>query len=223
MHESDIFCVNDKKVNMKSLIVLLISSVFVLSGFSQEIPVKGTHGGMVSVGQRTTFSTFNANGDERSALGIGGQFRVRLSDRINTEWFFDYLPATNTYTRREDYHIGWSVLYYLREAPRPKWQPYVLAGHCFDYTHHVDLTDRTNQIQRWSSAIQAGVGNHFNLTPRLDMSIMAQYMLHLGTHIHSHIHDDEVSFHTEKGGIMEGHLLFTVGFNYAITDLWGGK
>jgi hypothetical protein len=208
---------------MKSMNLITACLLFAGCSFAQELPVKGTYGGILAVGQRTTFSTFNANGDERSALGIGGQFRVRLSDRINTEWFFDYLPATNTYTRREDYHIGWSVLYYLREAPRPKWQPYLLAGHCFDYTHHVDLADRNNQIKRWSSAIQAGVGNHFNLTPRLDLSVMAQYMLHLGTHVHSHVHDGAVMFATEKGGVMEGHLLLTVGINYAIADLWGGK
>lgn len=208
---------------MKSRNLLAGCLLLVGSSFAQDIAVKGTYGGIVSVGQRTTFSTFNANGNERSALGIGGQFRMRLSDRINTEWFFDYLPATNSLTRREDYHIGWSVLYYLREAPRPKWQPYVLAGHCFDYTHHVELANRNNAIQRWSSAIQAGVGNHFNLSPRLDLSIMAQYMLHLGTHVHADVHDGAVEFHSEKGGVMEGHLLFTVGIHYAIADLWGGK
>jgi hypothetical protein len=95
-------------------------------------------------------------------------------------------------------------------------------GHCFDYTHLTDNRDPGNYIKRWSSAVQGGVGMHWNLTPRLDLSFVTQYMFHLGNHVHADRHDDgTVHFHKEKGGAsLEGHLLFHVGINYKIADLW---
>src|ERR1044071_9660008 len=93
-----------KPAVMKSL---LLAGILISAGTSlaQPMKLKGGPGGTFSLGQRTTISTFNDD-NERSALGLGRQFRIRLSDRVNTEWFADYLPATNEYTRREDYHIG---------------------------------------------------------------------------------------------------------------------
>ncbi|MGL4599812.1 MAG: hypothetical protein ACRCYO_19965, partial [Bacteroidia bacterium] len=41
---------------------------------------------------------------------VFGQFRIRLTDRINTEWFADYISTNlNNLASRSDYHIGWSV------------------------------------------------------------------------------------------------------------------
>lgn len=56
-------------------------------------------GGTVSIGIRSTMSTFNSDHHEEGegnthvepdpfALGLGGQFRVQASNRVNTEWFF---------------------------------------------------------------------------------------------------------------------------------------
>jgi hypothetical protein len=61
---------------------------------------------------------------------------------------------------------------------------------------------------------------HINLSERLDLSVVSQYMIHLGTDIHADRHDTEVHFHQEKGASLEGHLLFHVGINYKIADLW---
>jgi hypothetical protein len=99
-------------------------------------------------------------------------------------------------------------------------QPYVLAGHCFDRTFIQENGNRSNNITRWSSAAQTGLGVHFNLTERLDLSLVGQYMLHLGDEIHADYHDGHVHFHEESGSSMEGHLLFHVGVNYKIADLW---
>ncbi|MBI3238540.1 MAG: hypothetical protein HYZ43_06840 [Flavobacteriia bacterium] len=200
---------------------LLLSCFLGIAGavLAQPMKYRGTQSGTVSFGQRTTLSAFN-HGNEASALGIGGQFRIRLSDRINTEWFFDYLPATNEFTRRSDYHIGWSVMYYPFNHGNERFVPYVLAGHCFDYTKQVEIANRTNSVDRWSSAVQGGIGTHMNLTERLDMSVSGQYMIHLGTDVDAHIDGTTVSFEKEKGGSLEGHLLFTVSFNYKFLDLW---
>ena len=201
---------------LPALAALLISG----ASLGQPMNYKGGQGGTLSLGQRTTFSAFNGSDEEKPALGIGGQFRIRLSDRINTEWFADYLPATNDYTRREDYHIGWSVLFYPFNKDNERFLPYVLAGHCFDYTNHVDLSNRDNKIDRWSSAVQAGLGTHINLTERLDLSLSSQYMIHLGTDVHSHIENGAVTFEEHGGGSLEGHLLFTLSINYKLADLW---
>ena len=200
---------------------LLLACILAVSGGIQAQPMKykGSSGGTLSFGQRNTLSTFN-HGDEQSTLGVGGQFRIRLSERINTEWFFDYLPATNDFTRRTDYHIGWSVMYYPFKTDNQFLMPYVVAGHCFDYTKHRDLSTSSNQAERWSSAVQGGLGMHLNLTERLDVSLSSQYMIHLGTDIHTHIENNVVEFEQQKGGSLEGHLLFNLSFNYKFVDLW---
>ena len=206
---------------MKNLLLVAICCCAAGQFFAQSLRQRGGSGGMFSVGQRTTVSAFNAGQGERNALGIGGQLRVRLSERVNTEWFLDYLPATNEFTRREDYHIGWSVLFYPLKPEGRTVVPYILAGHCFDYTNHVDLSNSENRINRLSSAAQAGIGTHVNLTERLDISLSSQYMIHLGTDVHSHIDDGVVRFEAHKGGSFEGHLLFTLSLNYKIADIWG--
>lgn len=178
-------------------------------------------GGRLSLGMRSTLSTFNGHHNESNGFGVGGQFRLQFADRVNSDWFFDYIQSDiGDFASRTDYHIGWSVLYYPMKNPFPKVQPYILAGHCFDRTFMMENGNRTNNITRWSSAAQAGLGVHFNLTKRLDISIVGQYMLHLGNEVGAHVHGGEVEFHEEAGSSMEGHLLFHVGVNYKIADLW---
>src|SRR6218665_1217416 len=180
---------------MKTLLFVLAS--FALSStFAQSFNQKGSgQGGTVSVGMRSTLSAFNDShshtesvGEDHHeedgfSMGLGGQFRVQASNRVNTEWFFDYLPGGNSTVRRIDYHIGWSVMYYVLENPTPLFRPYILGGHCFDYTYRRELANETNQIDRWSGAVQMGLGTHIRLTDRLDFSLSTQYMIHLGTHI----------------------------------------
>lgn len=200
------------------VLVLFVSTV----ARTQDLNIKGNRGGLFSVGLRTTVSLFNGNHD-KTAIGAGGQFRLQLTDRINTEWFLDYLPATNTYTRRNDLHIGWSVMFYWFKKNEMIVQPYAIAGHCFDYTHQFELANKNNSINRWSSAVQAGLGTHFNLTKRFDISLSCQYMIHLGTDVHSHIENGIVEFEKHRGGSLEGHLLTTLSLNYKFADLWNSK
>lgn len=206
---------------MKRFVALLLCLAATVI-FSQDLPIKGSRGGLFSMGLRTTVSMFNG-GKENPSIGAGGQFRLQLADRVNTEWFLDYLPATNPLTRRSDLHIGWSVMFYWFKKNDMIVQPYAVAGHCFDYTNQFELANRSNGIKRWSSAVQAGLGTHFNLTPRLDISISSQYMIHLGTDVHSHIDHGVVTFEKHKGGSLEGHLLTTLSFNYKFVDLWNSK
>ena len=99
-------------------------------------------------------------------------------------------------------------------------KPYFLAGHCFDYSRLKENNNYSNTAQRWSSAVQAGIGTHFNLNSRMDLSLTGQYMIHLGNHIDPVITGNTLDFNYEKGVSLEGHLLITVSLNFKIADLW---
>lgn len=188
---------------------------------AQPLNLKTNYGGVFSLGVRTTVSTFNHGQFNNTGTGVGGQFRIQFADRVNSDWFFDYLTGDiEDYASRTDYHIGWSVLFYPTKKTDVIARPYVLAGHCFDYTLLVDNSNKNNYMERWSSAVQGGAGVHFNLSQRLDLSVASQYMIHLGNHVDAHKHGGAVEFHSEKGASLEGHLLFHVGVNYKIADLW---
>lgn len=177
--------------------------------------------GDLQLGVRSTVSLFNDSETNDFGKGIGGQFRLQLADRINTDWFFDYLSSDiGSLANRTDYHIGWSVLFYPYLKEHQLIKPYILAGHCFDYSYMAENLNKSNFSERWSSAIQAGIGSHFRLSPRMDISLTTQYMIHLGNHIHPITAFNSISFVEEKGASLEGHLLITIGVNYKIADLW---
>jgi len=176
--------------------------------------------GVFSLGGRSTISLFNDVASSSYGTGLGGQFRLQFADRINSDWFFDYLTSDiGNQVSRTDYHIGWSVMVYpIREV----WliKPYLIAGHCFDYTNMKENNDRSNFAERWSSAVQGGIGTHIRLSERLDFSLTGQYMMHLGNHLHPEFSGNQVFFHTEKGASLEGHLLTALSINYKIGKLW---
>lgn len=211
---------------MRNTIALIVALATGLSGsFAQDIAIKRNQSGIFSLGVRSTTSIFDHDQFGIQGAGYGGQFRLQFANRLNTEWFLDYMRGNiDGMVSRTDYHIGWSVMYYFTDKVSPPVKPYIVAGHCFDRTELVDNTNRNNSIHRGSSAIQAGAGVHFNLSPRMDITLLSQYMFHLGKDAHAHIHDDEVHLELHKGTGIEGHLLITLGINYKIADLWyGGK
>lgn len=205
---------------MKKLFVILL--IVPCVSFAQPLNIKDKQGGIFSLGVRTTVSTFNGGDFGNTGIGAGGQFRLQVSNFVNTDWYFDYITSNvEDFATRTDYHIGWSVLAYFTSKPNPPVKPYILAGHCFDWTELKDLGDPSNTALRRSSAVQAGAGIHFNLSERMDISFVTQYMMHLGSDIHAERTDaGNVVFEQHKGAGMEGHLLFHLGINYKIADLW---
>lgn len=192
---------------------------------AQKDFIKNNRGGIFSLGNRSTISIFNDGIAGNLGTGLGGQFRIQFSDRVNTDWFADYITGNEgNYANRTDAHIGWSVLYYLQKPKKdlPKIQPYVLVGHCFDNSRISENGNSNNFINKgWSSAVQAGTGMHFNVSPRFDISTTAQYMIHIGADVHSSKNESgAVIFTKDKGVSLEGHLLFNVSLNYKIKDLW---
>ncbi len=198
--------------------------IFLLQYFtchSQESTVTpASRPGWFSLGGRSTISAFDADG---VGLGTGGQFRIQLSNRVNTDWFADYISINiKDKVRSEYYHIGWSVLFYpFQKQTFPKViQPYVLAGHCFDYNVKTIIANPDLSLSRWGSAVQAGLGTHFNLTERFDVSLTCQYMIHLTKEIETDIDGDNVRLIKNSGSTLEGHLLTTISVNYKICHLW---
>lgn len=202
----------------------LLLGVHCQNSYAQELPIKTNQGGLFSIGLRSTTSIFEHKDFGINGFGYGGQLRLQFANRLNTEWFADYMRGNiNNLASRTDYHIGWSVMYYFTDKVAPPVKPYIIAGHCFDKTELVDNSDRSNRISKNSSAIQAGGGVHFNITERMDITFVAQYMFHLGPDVHAYIENEQVMLHREKGTGIEGHLLLNLGINYKIEDLWHGK
>lgn len=200
----------------------------VFSGAGQEINPYLNKGDF-TLGVRSTGSFFGH--DEVAGFGTGGQFRLQLLDKLSTEWFADWitldLKGAGT---RNNAHIGWSVLFYPKKWNR--FVPYLIAGHCFDYAEVTPISTRfidrsAEQINRWSSAVQAGVGAHGFITDRFNVTLAAQYMLHLGDHLDYELIDTQNGYYLNTQGVQseeesfEGHLLITLSLNYRIADLWG--
>ena len=199
--------------------LLLLNTSNLLAQVDENADFKSA--GTISLGTRNTFSMFN--NDPGIGVGIGGQTRIQVSDHINTEWFFDYITSKNkTYTNRNDYHFGWSVMYYPGNTVdfSNLLQPYIVAGHCFDYSKVWEQKNKTNYADRWSMATQAGLGTHINITRFFDCSLSAQYMLHFGKEIGTNIEKGTVSIEKKDYTSPDGHFLCTVSFNYKLFHLW---
>jgi hypothetical protein len=198
-------------------------------------------GGEFQLGVRSTASLFNDAGSG-IGTGAGGQFRLRFYEFLNSEWFADYLSSDfNGLGTRMDYHIGWSVMFYFTQLKegnsnisrfkpyRPR--PYFLTGHCFDYTRvrgNNPFYQSDADVHRWSSAIQAGIGMHIPMTPKVDLSTSAQYMYHMGKVVEAQSrtasNGDQFLYVTKEDNTgLEGHLLVTVSLNIRVADLWKDK
>ncbi|HYG51512.1 MAG TPA: outer membrane beta-barrel protein [Flavobacteriales bacterium] len=188
--------------------------------------------GSFELGMRNTVSLFGNN--NTAGFGTGGQFRIMLGKQLNTEWFADYIQ-TDLYAKgkRTDAHIGWSVMFYLLNEPK-KLDPYIIAGHCFDYTRvnvYRTLTEPGQEYKsRWSSAAQAGIGCHYYIGQRFNLSLSTQYMLHLGNDIHAELESENGTevLHVEQTDTnnkltFEGHMLTTLSLNFRIGQLWGER
>ncbi|MBS1650950.1 MAG: outer membrane beta-barrel protein [Bacteroidetes bacterium] len=199
----------------------LSSLILTNFSFSQQTNSENANSsGYFSLGARSTFSSF---GDEGSGIGTGGQFRIQAGEHVNTEWFADYIAINvNNKVRSEYMHIGWSVMYYPFANPGFKklFQPYIVAGHCFDYNKMTDISNNSNSKNRWGSAVQAGIATHINLTPKFDISLTCQYMIHFTESLSADTDLNPVIITKKNESALQGHLLSTISFNYKIGHLW---
>jgi hypothetical protein len=196
-----------------------------LAAFSQDESPENRVG-MLQLGYRSTCSAFSDIG--YYGLGSGGQFRILLAPRLNTEWYYDYI-STNIggLGRRSDQHIGWSVMYYafVPYSEKRCFVPYVEAGNCFDYTAVRSNYTNGAFASRGSAAVHAGIGTHFMLGTRTDLTLKAQYMMHIGTSVEEKVITDPLSgsrsLIISKGDAgIDGHLLITCSVNFNLCHLW---
>ena len=195
-----------------------------LMGLAQEKQKIDNESGYFQLGIRNTLSAFSDDG--ANGFGYGGQFRIRVTNRINTDWYADYITTDiGGLARRMDGHIGWSVLGYPfnYQTTQGKLTPYILAGHCFDYTK-ISKNNSDFYKDKWSSAVQIGLGSHYNITDRMDVSLTAQYMMHIGYDVHSEIFEidgrKDVLIEKTKTSGVEGHLLVNLSLNVRLFDMW---
>lgn len=223
------------KVNLVVLIFLFpLLGIAQNGGNRNSLSNKEHVDGQFSLGMRNTANLFGKGNNY--GLGYGGQFRIRAGKRLNTEWYADYIKTNYSGVgQRETVHIGWSVMFYPFNTSTRKgaFTPYIIAGHCFDYArvksnlyYDPALTSFTsNSAKRWTSAVQLGLGASYHISDRLDLSLSAQYMTHLGKDIRAeveqvdesseqylHIYDDLDDL------TLEGHLLMTMSLNYILFD-----
>lgn len=180
-------------------------------------------GGALALGMRSTMNIFPDDG--AMGFGSGGQFKIGVSKRVNTEWFADIIHSSkNDYYYRNDYHIGWSVQFALAKKgfAENRFTPYVLAGQCFDLTRAtLDLGPFAKTTEKaGSAACQVGTGVSAFLNDRLETTLQAQYMLHLTRDVHLEEPEGLLpQLHSEKGVDFAGHALFTLSLNYYFADL----
>lgn len=206
---------------MKQITLLLFLLPFICFGQESSSFIRIPS---LQFGVRSTISLFTSD-DGNVGTGVGGQFRIRISKRVNTEWFADYISSdVFGLARRNTGHIGWSVMFYPfnSETTKGLFTPYILAGHCFDFVSIKKNASDEPAIERWSSAVQGGLGTHYNISNNFDVSLSAQYMIHLGDDVHVNKINvggkDQLLLEKEKLGL-EGHLLVTVSVNVLFPDL----
>ena len=217
-----------KSIKWKRVIYFINFLLFTFTYSAQAQKDSTSYAGQFSLGMRNTISAFT---DAQSiGMGSGGEFRIRLGKHLNTEWFADYISTDiQGLGYRRDAHIGWSVVFYLSKNPLTigKITTYILAGHCFDFTEVYSAYPGILPQERWSSAVQGGFGMHYNLTKHFDISLLSQYMEHLGSDIDSQIESNGqqqyLNIQKKTGLSFEGHLLTTLSLNYEIGNLWGRK
>lgn len=210
-----------KPIFWKSMLLLAGCLLQLQSSRAQSATTRDHAAGSLSVGLRSTISTFSHDG---AGMGTGGQFRIRLSDRINTDWFADFISITQDHAVRSRYtHIGWSVIFYPL-APKPfpsqRLQPFIMAGHCFDYNKKTVIAQPSISADRWGSAVQAGLGTHIWISKKCDFSIKTQYMMHLTSELEVSRENTIYTISRHASNALEGHLLTTLSLNYKLINLW---
>ncbi len=178
--------------------------------------------GRFTLGVRSTTSLFSHD-NGAPGFGFGGQFRILVHERINTEWYSDVIfTDIGGLAKRQDFHIGWSVMFYILKPKnfQRKFLPYIVAGNCFDYTRVEVNNNPGRNYGKFSSAVQMGAGLHYNITPKFDISLTTQYMFHLGGSLHAEVEGNDVHVEEHNEVSFEGHLLLNLSINYKIAQLW---
>lgn len=219
---------NNKLFYIAPVVSLVSISIANEQAVAQKAQTKNPYSGDLQFGIRGTLNPFIKKAE--SWIGYGAQMRVKISRRINTEWFADYFPATIKWSgERRDIRIGSAIEYYpLHEIYTGKeCTPYFSIGPTSTYTQ---LSSRpfnaeSWEAKRWSFGVIAGMGMLVNVGKKLNFGFVTQYCSQMATELKfgknyvgdsdnlpTKIHDAKISY--------EGQLLLCMSVNYTIGDLW---
>lgn len=121
-------------------------------------------------------------------LGYGGDIRIRFARRWNAELFGDYIQSNiSGLGFRKMKRLGVSFLYYLIPSPfhAGQFSPFILAGGTYDYYDVFSHYEYKNRWRGWLPTFQAGWGEHYSFTPRLDATFEIFYVVPLSIHPHT--------------------------------------
>lgn len=216
----------------KQLFILIVF-ISLIGNAQDTLNSKNTHKGELSFGVRTTGSLFSASGNHLG-IGAGWQVRYRIANKTNSEWFADWITTDiGGLGQRFDAHIGESMIIYPghRVGEINRFTPYILGGFCGDYTKlssNLYFDDIQNSYikktnDRWSFATQLGLGTHYNITKRFDISINVQYVLHFGKDLDAEIKINSIGekfmwVPDEPENALEGHTFLTISANFVVFD-----
>jgi hypothetical protein len=214
--------------------ILIILFISLLPAFTIAQVKKDTLSdptGYLSMGARNCFSRFSTNGKAFIGKGAGGQFALRIAKDFNSHWFADWITSNiNNLAQRSDFHSGFSMMPQVF-SPRLGSRSlalFPLAGICIDYTKFQITTGKNYTsgptfLERYSFAVQAGCGATLPVSDRLDLSLEAHYMLHIGTDVDIEMSGENVRLIKLKGTNLEGHLVLALSMDFKLFKLWESK
>ena len=223
------------KSNLKSIIIVLILSLLLTSLQAQEKEnTVFNPTGYLSMGARNCFSSFFSNKKAFVGTGAGGEFGLRIAKDFNSHWFADWIVSNvGNLAQRYDFHSGFSMMPEVLSASiGPKrLAMFPLAGICIDYTKFQittgkNVTSGPNWLERYSFAVQAGCGVTLPVSNRLDVSLEAHYMLHIGTCLGINLNGTEVQLlimQPNQSLCLEGHYVLALSMDFKLFKLWKEK
>jgi len=206
-----------KLLSFFSIVFLTFTSL------GQRLEIYGKRGGLSSIGlMRVSFnSVINEKGFPPTGTGAHG--RIQLSDRFVYEGFFDFISYSNDLSRINDVRFGPNLLIYIRKNTFPIFQPYITVGTTIGRNFYFDLSNRKNKETSWFYGAQIGLGTHFNLTPRVDISLTCQYFISYSRKIETTSTNQKTEYMKSKGYSEKNQITTVLSINYRIFDLWGSK
>jgi len=210
------------------VIVLIFSLTNTFSQAQEKTDPAADPTGFLSLGVRNCASVFTTNGKRFVGTGVGGQFAMQIADNINSHWFSDWIVSNiNNVAQRADFHSGFSIMPQVLSIPTGsnRISLFPLAGFCIDYskfsiTSGKNVDSGPNYAERYSFAAQAGLGATVPVSARLNFSLEAHYMLHVGTDVDIEMNGNDVRLIKQTGTNLEGHFVLALSMDYKLFRLW---
>ena len=216
--------------NISIALIFFLLPLLLQAQEKKEVPFDPT--GYLSMGARNCFSTFYSNKKPFVGKGTGGEFELHFAKNFNSHWFADWIVSNvNNLAQRYDFHSGFSMMpqVFAAHAGNRDIPVFPLAGICIDYSKFTITTGKNvipngpNFMERYSFACQIGFGATLPVSKRLDVSLEAHYMLHIGTCVGINVTGDQVQLVKMKpvGNLcQEGHYVLALSMDYKLFKLW---